>query len=217
MRAAASDLYYNSWRFLAGNILFGITFLAFLAGLTIGPWGWALSIAAILPAAGCMRMATTLVRDGHTSFGEFTAVMRRPLVPLGVGLAQLLVVLMLVVDLTIGLAWTNLLGIFLAITAVYGLVIGWAYAVIAWPLVLDPVRDADPLRARLRLAVVLLFAHPVRMGTLAALVGAVLVASTVAVAAIVTIALAFAFLVVARYVLPAADRIEGRATVEIEE
>jgi hypothetical protein len=49
-----------------------------------------------------------------------------------------------------------------------------------------------------------------RMAGLAVLVGVLLVVSTIAVAAIVTFALALAWLVVARSVLPAADRLEGR-------
>ena len=48
------------------------------------------------------------------------------------------------------------------------------------------------------------------MTGLAVLVGIFLVAATILVAAIVTFALALAWLVVARSVLPAADRLEGR-------
>ena len=79
------------------------------------------------------------------------------------------------------------------------------------PIVLDPARRGDSLVSRLRLAAMLLIARPLRMAGLALLVGVFLVASTIAVAAIVTFALALASLVVARSVLPAADRLEGRA------
>jgi hypothetical protein len=122
----------------------------------------------------------------------------------------------LAVDVQVGRLWESPIGGVLAVSALYGLTIGWVYTVVAWPIVLDPLRASEPLRARLRLAGLMILAHPLRMGGLALLVGAFLVASTVAVAAIVTVALAFAFLVVARYVLPAADRLEGRETVEVE-
>jgi hypothetical protein len=217
VREAASDLYYNSWRFLGANMIFGVLFLALLAAVTLTPWGWALSVALVLPAAGCMRMATVLVRDGHTDFGEFLSVVRAPRLSLGLGVAQLIGVVVLVADLWIGARWANVPGTFLAVSALYGLLIGWAYAVVAWPLVLDPAREREPLGARLRLAGALLVAHPVRVALVGGLIGAILAAATVAIAALVTIGLAFAFLVAARYVLPAADRLEGRATVEVDD
>lgn len=55
---------------------------------------------------------------------------------------------------------------------------------------------------------------PVRLTGLAVLLGAFLAASTLFAALLLTVAMALAFLVAARYVLPAADRLEGRATVE---
>jgi hypothetical protein len=217
IRAAVTDIYLNSWRFLAGNLIFGVGFLALLAGLTFGLAGWLLAIPLIVPAAGCMRMATTLVRDGHTDFGEFLSVVRRPWTALGLGGAQLGVTAVLVVDLALGLSWNHPAGVFLAVSAGYALLVGWALACLVWPLVLDPERENDPLRARVRLAATLLVAHPIRLGTIALLVGATLAAATVAIAALLTIALAFAFCVLARYVLPAADRLEGRATLADEE
>jgi hypothetical protein len=216
VRHAALDLYYNSWRFLPGNMAFGVVLIVLLAAVATTPWGWVVAIGLIPPAAGCMRMATTLVRDGHTDFGEFLAVLRSPWQPLAVGCAQLAIVLVLVVDLQVGRAWQSPIGGVLAISGLYGLAIGWAYAVVAWPIVLDPIRRSETLGARLRLAGLLILAHPLRMGGLALFAGVFLVAATVAIAAIVTVALAFAFLVVARYVLPAADRLEGRETAEVE-
>jgi hypothetical protein len=216
VRDAALDLYYNSWRFLPANIIFGVILIVLITAGAASPWGFVIAIGLILPAAGCMRMATALVRDGHTDFGEFTAALRHPWPALGLGLIQLAGVLVLVVDFGVGRTWGSFAGGVLWVSALYGAAIGWAYAVVAWPIVLDPLRTAEPIRGRLRLAALLLLAHPIRVGILAALVGAFLIAATIAVAAIVTVGLAFAFLVIARYVLPAADRLEGRATVEVE-
>lgn len=216
IRQAALDLYYNSWRFLPANMAFGVVLIVLLIAVASSPVGWVVAIALIPPAAGCMRMATSLVRDGHTDFGEFLAVLRRPWQAMALGLVQLGIVLVLIVDLNVGIAWGAALGGILTVSAIYGLVIGWAYAVVAWPIILDPVRRGENLRRRLRLAALLLVAHPVRMGGLALALGAFMVAATVAVAAVVTIGLAFAFLVAARYVLPAADRLEGRETLRVD-
>jgi hypothetical protein len=102
------------------------------------------------------------------------------------------------------MAWT------LATMAGWGLLALVAYALIAWPILTDPRRDAQPLRDRLRLAGLLLAAHPVRMAGLALLIGLILVLSTVAFAALLTISLSYVALVSARYVLPASDRLEAR-------
>lgn len=194
---------------------FGIVFILLLWAVASNLIA-VVGVVALVPlAAGCMRMATVLVRDGHTDFGEFVAALRRPWLPLLLGVAQLIVVAVFVVDFMLGAAWGGAIGGVLAISAVYGLAITWAYAVVAWPIVLDPVRREVPIGRRLRLAALLLVAHPLRMGGFALLVGGLLVASTVAIAALVTVALAFACLLSARYVLPAADRLEGRATVDV--
>jgi hypothetical protein len=84
--------------------------------------------------------------------------------------------------------------------------------VVAWPLVMDPLREGQPLRARLRLAVILVLAHPLRMGALALVLAAFLAASAVLAAALITVSVAYCALVAAHFVLPAADRLEGRPT-----
>jgi hypothetical protein len=214
VRQGALDLYYNFSSFIPANVIFGIGLIAVAAAVANTPWGSVVGIALVPVTAGCMALATSLVRDGHTDLGEFAAVLRRPWSVLGLGVAQLAVGAVLVVDLLVGAALGTAIGGVLVVSAVYGLAILWIYVVIAWPIVLDPARRGDPLAARLRLAAMLLIAHPLRMAALALLVGVFLVAATILVAAIVTFALALAWLVVAREVLPAADRLEGRtATV----
>ena len=85
---------------------------------------------ALVPVtAGCMALATTLVRDGHTDLGEFAAVLRRPWLALGLGVAQLAVGAVLVVDLLVGAALGTAIGGVLVVSAVYGLAILWIYAV----------------------------------------------------------------------------------------
>lgn len=210
MRQSALDLYYNFSSFIPANVIFGMVLIVAAAAVANTTWGAVVGIALVPVTAGCMALATTLVRDGHTDLGEFAAILRRPWLVLGLGIAQLGIGAVLVVDLVVGASLGTAIGGVLVVSAVYGLAILWIYAVIAWPIVLDPVRRGDSPASRLRLAAMLLIARPLRMAGLALLVGLFLVASTIAVAAIVTFALALAWLVVARTVLPAADRLEGR-------
>jgi hypothetical protein len=209
-RQAAVDLYYNSTSLIPANVVFGLALIAMTASVAISPWGWIVMIILVPLAAGCMAQATSVVRDGHTDLGTFVAILRKPWEPLTLGAIQIGLGAVLVVDLLVGVGIGGFVGSVLAISAVYGLVILWIYAVVAWPLVLDPRRRGETLGTRLRLAGTLLVARPIRMAFLALTIGLFIAISTVAVAAIVMFALALAFLFVARMVLPAADRLEGR-------
>jgi hypothetical protein len=213
VRQAALDLYYGFSSFIPANVIFGVGLVVLVGVAANSPWGWLVGIALVPVTAGCMALATSLVRDGHTDLGEFAAVLRHPWPALGLGVAQLAIGAVLVVDLMVGSTLGSAVGGVLAVSAVYGLAILWVYAVVAWPIVLDPRRRGEPLTARLRLAAALLVTRPVRMTTLAVLVGIFLAIATILVAAIVTFALALAWLVVAREVLPAADRLEGKVVV----
>lgn len=212
-----SDFYFNSWRFLGANILLGAVLVAFVVASLATPWGLLLAVLLVLPAAGTMRMATRLVRDFHTDLGDFAEIVRRPWPVLGVGLAQLAVIVILVGDILIAAAWRSWPGTFLLIGALYALVALWAYSVVAWPLLLDPERDTEGVRPRLRLALVVFLVHPVRVGLFALLVGALLVLATIVIMPVLTFAVALLWLAIARYVLPVADRIEGRATMVVDE
>ena len=217
MRQAAVDLYYNFSAFIPANVIFGIGLIVLIGAVATSPVGWIAIVGLVPLTAGCMALATSLVRDGHTDLGEFMAVVRRPWLVLGLGIAQLTATAVLLVDLSVGAALGTPIGGVLVVSAVYGLAILWTYAVAAWPIVLDPKRQSEPLAARLRLAARLLIARPGRMSGLAALVGIFLGIATVAVVAIATFALALAWLVTARYVLQAADGLEGGpATVDGE-
>jgi uncharacterized membrane protein YesL len=217
VREAIGDFAYNSWRFLGANLLVG-TVLVIVALLTVEtPLALALTLAAVPPAAGLMRMATRLVRDGHADFGDVTEVLRAPWRALGVGAAQLLLTLVLLADVRIGAGIDAWVGTFVMVSALYGLLVGWVYAAVLWPILLDPERDADPLRARLRLALVVLVAHPLRLGGVLLLFGALLLLSALVIAPLLTFSVALVWLAIARYVLPVADRIEGRATRIVED
>jgi uncharacterized membrane protein YesL len=216
LREATSDFYFNSWRFLGANILIGALMVGILIASAWHPAALLLVTLLVLPAVGTMRMATRLVRDFHTDLGDFADSVRRPWPLLGVGLAQLAVIVVLVGDILIAAAWRSWAGTLLLVGAGYGLLALWTYAVVAWPLLLDPERDGEPLGARLRLAFVIVLVHPVRIGLFGLLIGAVLAISTALVAPILTFAVGVTWLAIARFVLPVADRIEGRATMEVD-
>jgi uncharacterized membrane protein YesL len=211
IRAAAVGLYDNAWPFLGANVAIGIVLLAaFYGSVLIGPWLLLLVGVAVAPAAGTMRMATRLRRDGHTDLGDFAQVFRGRGRTLLLGVAQLAIALVLAIDVAIALAWGSWIGTILLVGAIYGLVVLWAVAVVAWPILLDPERDAVPIRVRLRLAVIVLFLEPRRVAGLALVAGLVLVVSSVLIAPILTFSVSFVWLVLAGYALPLADAVEAR-------
>jgi hypothetical protein len=112
-------------------------------------------------------------------------------------------------------AWTGLLagtalGWAFATLALWGLVAAWLFAWTAWPLLTDPARARWPARERVHLAGLLVLAHPVRLGGLGIGLLLFLVASLIATVALVTVSVAVAAVVAARFVLPAADRLDAR-------
>jgi hypothetical protein len=216
VRGAADDLYYNSFRFLGANLLLGIVLIA-VALVSLGTVVGVLAlVVAVPPAAGIMRMALVLHRRGSTDVGDFVEAVRRPWRRLLIGAAQLVLLVVLVVDALLGSSLGGLAGAFLTVSALYGLLIWWVYAVALWPLLEDPTRAGEPVSRIVRLALLLLVAFPIRMLGLGLLLGALLVVSTVAVAPLVTVSVAFVWLVAARYVVPLADRLERRV-VETDE
>jgi len=167
-----------------------------------------------LPAAGIYRMAALVTRGAPISFGDFLTGMRRFAGPaLTLGVASMVVGLVLTANIGLGLAQGTLAGGVFAVLALYadlGLAI---YLVAAWPIIVDPVRETMSLRGRLRLAFYVVASRFGRLLGLTLVVLVILLVSTVLFAALVTISVAYVSLVGTRYVLPAADRFEGRPTL----
>jgi uncharacterized membrane protein YesL len=218
IRAAAEDLYFNSVRLIAANALWGISLLGIVfvvsGGLILAP----LSVLMVPLTMGLMRMATTVVRRRRMFWSDFVEGMRHRFLPLlAIGLAQLLLTALAAADVVIGFQLPGVVGPVVVIGGAYTLAAIWLLAITTWPLLLDPERDSEPIRSILRLGFLLAVAHPARLGALAAVLAIFLVLSTALVAALVTISGALTMLVAAHYVLPAADRLEGRATVEVSD
>ena len=209
VREAAVDFFFNGWAFLSANVAIGAVLMsAMYAALFVSPWLIGLATLAVLPAAGTMRMATRLRRDGHTGLGDFAEVFRGHWRVLLLGVAQVVIGVVLVVDVAIAFAWGSWIGTFLLVGAAYGIALLWAVAVVAWPILLDPVRDAIPIRRRLRLAVLVVVHNPRRIAALAVVSGVMLLAATVLIAPILTVALSLAWLTIGGCVLPLADELE---------
>jgi hypothetical protein len=210
-RTAAVDFYYNAWPFLGANVAIGLVLLAaFYGSIFIGPWLLLLVAASVVPAAGTMRMATRLRREGHTDLEDFAEVLHGRGRILLLGVAQLAIGLVLAVDVAIALAWGSWVGTILIVGAAYGIAVLWAIVVIAWPILLDPARDAIPIRARLRLAVLIVLLEPRRVAGLAIVAGLVLLVSTLLIAPVLTFSVSFVWLLVAGYALPLADAVAAR-------
>lgn len=214
LREAAFDFFYNSWRLVPANIVWGATFLAIL--VAAGIWLPALGLVALLavPAAGIYRMAALAARGGGMSLSDFLAGMRRFWWPaLATGVLATFLAIVFTANLVLGLQTGGIVGWTFSAFALYG-DIGLAMVLVAyWPILVDPLREELPVRRRLWLAVLVNLGGPGRMFALAVVAGVILALSTILVVALVTVAVAFVALVTTRYVLPAADRLEGRPTV----
>jgi uncharacterized membrane protein YesL len=213
LRLAGEDLYYHGVRLVPVNIVWGIGLLTVAYAVVRSIWGLALVVAMVPLTVGLMGMATIVVRERTLVMSDFIRSIRTDFGPrMALGVAQLTLVAVASFDLLIGLQLAGVAGLILVVVALYTLLATWILAVVAWPIVMDPVREGASIRARLRLAVILVLAHPLRMGALGLVLAALVVASTILTAAIITFAVAYAALAAAHFVLPAADRLEGRQT-----
>jgi uncharacterized membrane protein YesL len=215
LRLAAEDLYYHGVRLVPVNILWGVGLLIALSVLARSVLGFALIIGMVPLTIGLMGMATIVVRERTLVMTDFARWIRTDFVTrFALGVAQLGLMAIAIIDLLVGLQVAGAGGLFLVVVALYTLLAIWVLAVVAWPIVLDPVREGESLRTRLRLAAILVLAHPLRMGALGLVLAALLAISAVLAAAIITVSVAYAALVAAHFVLPAADRLEGRQTLD---
>lgn len=215
MRVAAEDLYYHGVRLVVVNLAWGIAAVltAFLLTRS-APIGVVALVAMVPFTAGLMGMAATVVRERTLVMSDFARALRgRVWRLLVLGMAQLAIVVLTVFDLLLGFQLGGIFGLVLAIIAFYTTIAIWVLSIVVWPIVADPERSDEPVRSSVRLGALLALAHPVRMGLLALVLGAVTLASTILVAAIITVSAAYVALVAAHYVLPSADRLEGRETL----
>lgn len=213
LRAAATDLYFNSLRFVPANLVWGAgLLLVLLVGGALSPVLAILLVPALaFPTIGLYRLAGLVVRGEGVSLGDAFSAWR-PLARTSIGLGGLFVILwtVFITNIVVGLQREDIVGIGIATVAGWGLVASLVIACIVWPLAADPRRSDRGLRDHLVLAGKLGLAYPWRFAGLSILIAGILVISTLGFVAILTISVGFVALVAARFVLPAADRFETR-------
>lgn len=211
VRASLTDYYFNSMRLVPANVVWGAGLIVVVLVGLIWPLGGLLLLPSLaLPTAGIFRLAARIVRaapdpGGHDVLWPYRHA-TAPVIALGAALVAATVILGTNVFIGIGQAQPT--GWVLATLAGWGLVAAWGGALVAWPLVVDPARDGQPLSARLRLAGAILLLNPARLGALAIAVAVTTVISTVLTAALLTVSVSFIALVACRVVYPAADRLD---------
>jgi uncharacterized membrane protein YesL len=204
-------------RLVPANLAWGIVLLGavVLAGGSL--LGIALVLALVPLTFGLMGMAATLVRERTLVMSDLARSIRTDFQRrFALGLTQIGLTAVALVDLGLGLQLGGMFGLVLVVIAAYTLLAIWILAVVAWPLVMDPIRASMPIRSRLRLAGLLVLAHPVRFTALAAVLAVLVLAGAVLAAALLMFAAAYVALVAAHFVLPAADRLEGRGALPPE-
>lgn len=211
IRAALGDFYVNSLRLVPANLLWGATLIGVWLAFLITPLGVLLLPILAFPTASIFRIAVLVVRGGPASLWDGLRVWRTDAAPiLVVGIVLVSCLAVFLVNIVSGVLGGGVIGWVVATAAAWGAGVTWLVSWTTWPLLLDPVRANRPVWERLRTAVLLVLAYPIRLGALGAVLALIVLASTVAFIALMTISAAFAALVATRYILPAADRLDER-------
>jgi hypothetical protein len=217
LRTAAEDLYYHGVRLVVANLVWGIAAVLTVFAVTRSVLGLLALLIMVPLTAGLMGMASALVRERSLVMSDFVRPLRgRFWRILALGVGQLAVTIVAAFDLLLGIQIGGVVGLVLAIVAFYTGLFLWVLAWTIWPIVTDPERLNEPVRSGMRLGALLVLAHPIRLGALAFVLAVISLVSTILAAAIITFAAAYLALVAAHFVLPSADRIEGRETMEVE-
>ena len=163
-----------------------------------------------LPTAGVFRLAARIVRVApDVGWTDMLWPYRHAAASsLAVGIAVVAATLVLGTNLILGIGQGEPAGWVLATLAGWGLVALWSATFVAWPIVVDPARETQPVVAKLRIAGALLLTAPARIAALAVAIAVTTVISTILTAALLTVSVAFVALLACRVVLPAADRLE---------
>lgn len=211
IRIAAQDGYYHSWRLVPANLVWSVVAIGLAALVLLAPPAILLLPLLALPTAGLFRVTTRIARGEAVSFWDAIDAWRTDaLRTIAIGAAFVAAAVVLGFNVISGLTSDSPIGWGLATLAAWGLVATWILAWTVWPILLDPARAEGSMADRVRLAGLLVLAHPIRLGLLGIVLGLFLAVSTLAVVALATVSVAFSALVASELVLPAADRLEAR-------
>ncbi len=115
-------------------------------------------------------------------------------------------------NLAVGLATGTPVGLTLAVLAGWGLVGLWLTGLPFWILLGDSARAAWPAKDVLRLTGLLLLARPLLLVGLGLATAVILVVRAILGAALLIVSVAYAALVTAHVILPAADRLSAQSS-----
>ena len=212
-RAAATDFYYQSTRLVPANVAWGASLLAIVAVGALGSALVAIILVPLLclPLVGIARLAAQAVRGEDVVLSDAAAAARTYAVPaLAAGAVVVAATVVLAVNMVSGVASGGPFGLALAVLALWGLIALWLVSLAFWPLLVDPARDGVPVIAKVRLAVLVVLAEPLRFARLGAALAVISVLSAIAIVTLLSVSVAFVLLVSARTVLPAADRLDAQ-------
>ena len=216
LRLSLSDLYYHSIRLVPANVAWGIAVLAVgWVAVSVSPVV-ALIVAPLLafPLIAVARLAGLIVRGQDVVLSDAWEVIRhRPGRTLLAGVTVEAIFVILVANAIVGLMTGSPVGLGLAVLAGWGLLAIVLTAVPFWVILADPERPDIGVVEAVRLAAGLLLVRPGRLLGLTLVLTIVLGVATVLMAALLTVGVAYAALLTARTVLPAADQIAGVAEV----
>lgn len=215
LRVAAVDLYYHSIRLVPANLAWGAALVLVVVLASQGGWLLALLASPLLTLTlvGVARLAGHIVRGEEVVLSDAWSAAReraRPAVLLGI--FSVAVTAILGTNIVVGLATGTPMGFALAALAGWGLVGLWLTSLPFWILLADPVRTAWSAADVIRLAALLLLARPLLLVGLGVASALVLVVSAILVAALLIFAVAYAALITAHVVLPAADRLSAQSS-----
>jgi hypothetical protein len=198
------------------NAIWGVLLIAVVIAAAVWLPAALLSAVLAIPVAGMHRIAALLERGQPASFGDFVSHARKSVrSALLLGFAAVVLATIFTANVYQGLEVGGVLGWSFSALALYADIGLAMFLVAAWPILADPLREDLLIRKRLRLAALVNLARPGRMLGLTLVIVAVLLISTALFAALLTVSVAFVSLLATRYVLPAADRLEGRTTKRV--
>lgn len=215
LRSAAVDLYYNSVRLVPANLAWGAALVLILVLASQGAWLAALLASPLLALAlvGVARLAGLIVRREEVVLSDaWRAARERARPALVAGVLSVAATAILASNLAVGLATGTPVGLALAVLAGWGLLGLWLTSFPFWILLADPARAAWPASDVIRLTGLLLLARPVMLVGLGLVSAVVLGVSALLVAVLLIASVAYAALVTAHVILPAADGLSARST-----
>jgi hypothetical protein len=210
LRAALFTWAETMGRFTLANLIWLLAAVLTAVAGRVYPPAYALGLLLVPLTCGLARMAGHAARDHSVKLRHFRDGMRhRFWLHLALGVGQYLLLVVALVNVGVGMGGESLLFALVAIVSGYVALATGVVAAAAWPLLLDPQRPTMPWSAAIRLALAVIVKHPLGLVAVA-LIEAALIAAGAQTVVLGVFLPSYGTLLAAHYVLPLADRLEGR-------